>query len=76
MDAQSNNPVSDKENRENKWQDCPAHKPKSSHCFSIFKLVFLVHDVENRVNEDDDKWVHEGDNHPDIHHLDVGGLGH
>ena len=72
MDAQSNNPVSDKEQGKNYWQNYPAHKPKTSHHLAVLPLVFLVHDVENRVNEDDDKWVHKGNNHPDIHHLDVG----
>ena len=28
------------------------------------------------VEKDDDKGIHKGDNHPDVHHLDVGGLGH
>ena len=28
------------------------------------------------VDENDDKWVHKGDNHPDIHDFDVGRLRH
>ena len=76
MNAKSNDPVSDKKYGKYTGQNFPANKPKSSHGLAILKFVFLVQDVEQRMNEDDDKWVHEGDNHPDIHHLDVGGLGH
>ena len=39
-------------------------------------LVILVQDVDDGVDKDDDEGVHEGHNHPDVHHLDVGGLGH
>ena len=33
-------------------------------------------DMDDGVDKDDDERVDKGHNHPDVHHLDVGGLRH
>ncbi len=36
----------------------------------------LVHHMHNCVEKYDDEGIDEGDNHPDVHHFNIGSLGH